>query len=336
MTETIFRDATIVTPGSVIERGSLVVRDGRIASILPPPDWRHLAPGAVVIEARDRLLLPGLVDLHNDGIEQELEPRPRAEFPLAVALHSLENRLVSHGITTIFHSFSFMDGRDGSLTPARLEPTIRDLCRLRATGSIRHLVHARYEIVETRHVEALARLIDEGALNLVSFMDHTPGQGQYTDPTHLVSYFMRKYGASAADIDALLRERERKARDPGIPLALSRLAARTREAGLPIASHDDDTPAKVGKMRELGATISEFPVSLEAATAARRAGMHVTVGRRTSCGGARQRTISAHSTRCAREQWMRCARTTSRPPSFRRRCASRATAWPRSRKRFAW
>ncbi|HEY9594532.1 MAG TPA: hypothetical protein VHE79_08640, partial [Spirochaetia bacterium] len=115
MRETVFLDVNVVTPRVVLEGASLVVRDGRIASILPGKPLGGALRDAVVVGGGGRFLLPGLVDLHNDGIEQELEPRPRAQFPLAVAFHSFENRLVSHGITTIFHSFSFMDGRDGTL-----------------------------------------------------------------------------------------------------------------------------------------------------------------------------------------------------------------------------
>jgi alpha-D-ribose 1-methylphosphonate 5-triphosphate diphosphatase len=45
-----------------------------------------------------------------------------------------------------------------------------------------------------------------------------------------------------------------------------------------LASHDDDTPDKVRLMDELGVAISEFPVSLEAAEAARANGIHVAMG----------------------------------------------------------
>jgi alpha-D-ribose 1-methylphosphonate 5-triphosphate diphosphatase len=51
-----------------------------------------------------------------------------------------------------------------------------------------------------------------------------------------------------------------------------------RENGLIVASHDDDTLDKIGLMHELGVTMSEFPVSLEAAQAARQRGMAVVMG----------------------------------------------------------
>jgi alpha-D-ribose 1-methylphosphonate 5-triphosphate diphosphatase len=47
---------------------------------------------------------------------------------------------------------------------------------------------------------------------------------------------------------------------------------------IPVASHDDDTVEKVGRMAGLGVTISEFPVTLEGAQEAKRRGMHVVMG----------------------------------------------------------
>jgi alpha-D-ribose 1-methylphosphonate 5-triphosphate diphosphatase len=276
MKDIVISEARIVTPTEVVEHGTLIVSNGRIASIQTGAPDDHA--DAVKVDGRNRLLLPGLIDLHNDGIEQELEPRPRARFPLAVALQALESRLVSHGITTIFHSFSFMDGREGSLNPEHLEPAIRELTQLRRTGIIRHLVHARYEMVEVQHYERLLRLIDGGHVNLVSFMDHTPGQGQYRNVEYLLSYYARKYNAPASEVKELIAEREKKARNPEIAATLESLAAHVRAAGLPMASHDDDTPEKVARMRALGVGISEFPVEMSAALSATHLALHVAVG----------------------------------------------------------
>ena len=274
MKDTVIFNVRIVTPHSVIERGTVTVTGGRIASLVGGQSRR----GPDTIDGQGLLLLPGFIDLHNDGIEQEIEPRPHAVFPLSIAFASLESKLVSHGITTIFHSFSFMDGREGTLHPEGLEPAIRELNKLRRTGVIRHLVHARYEMVETHHFERLRRLIDDWQLSLVSFMDHTPGQGQYRNVQGLVSYYVRKYHAELGEIDAMIKEREKKAGNPAVNETLERLAAHARGAGLALASHDDDTPEKVARMKRLGVTISEFPVSMSAALAASQCGMHVAVG----------------------------------------------------------
>ena len=59
---------------------------------------------------------------------------------------------------------------------------------------------------------------------------------------------------------------------------VKRLVQDCKAAGLPMASHDDDSAEKVAEMRELGISIAEFPVEMTAAKAAAAAGMHVVMG----------------------------------------------------------
>jgi len=56
------------------------------------------------------------------------------------------------------------------------------------------------------------------------------------------------------------------------------LADAAAAAGIVIASHDDDTPEKVDTVAALGATISEFPINLETARAARARGLATLFG----------------------------------------------------------
>ena len=54
-------NATLVLPDRVIERGSVIIEDGRIAAIgadLP------VLPGEEIVDARGCLVIPGLVDAH--------------------------------------------------------------------------------------------------------------------------------------------------------------------------------------------------------------------------------------------------------------------------------
>jgi len=53
---------------------------------------------------------------------------------------------------------------------------------------------------------------------------------------------------------------------------------KTRRNNIPIASHDDDTAEKVDVMHQMGAQISEFPLTLEAAKRAKELGMTVSMG----------------------------------------------------------
>ena len=133
-------------------------------------------------------------------------------------------------------------------------------------------------MVEVHHYKRLCRLIDDRQVNLVSIMDHTPGQGQYRNVEHLVSFYTRKYNSPRGEIDAIIADREKKARNPDVAGTLEKLAAHTLAAGLPLASHDDDSAEKVARMRAHGVTICEFPVDMSAAVAAAQWGMHVAVG----------------------------------------------------------
>jgi alpha-D-ribose 1-methylphosphonate 5-triphosphate diphosphatase len=60
----------------------------------------------------------------------------------------------------------------------------------------------------------------------------------------------------------------------------------TLECGIPLASHDDDTIDKVKLVGDLGASISEFPVTLKAAQEAQRRGMHTIMGAPNTLRGA--------------------------------------------------
>jgi alpha-D-ribose 1-methylphosphonate 5-triphosphate diphosphatase len=47
---------------------------------------------------------------------------------------------------------------------------------------------------------------------------------------------------------------------------------------IPMASHDDDSEEKIRWLKEMDINISEFPVNMDAACAARQSGIHVCLG----------------------------------------------------------
>ncbi|WP_233567993.1 amidohydrolase family protein [Cohnella faecalis] len=72
-------------------------------------------------------MLPGLVDIHCDTIEKEVEPRPGTLFPMEMAFLQYERKLAGHGITTMMHSLSFGVGL--SLRGEHLVSQLIDLIR---------------------------------------------------------------------------------------------------------------------------------------------------------------------------------------------------------------
>jgi alpha-D-ribose 1-methylphosphonate 5-triphosphate diphosphatase len=142
-------------------------------------------------------------------------------------------------------------------------------------------VHARFEITNVAAGPVLTDLMHTNQVHLVSLMDHTPGQGQYRDIEHyiqtMIVWRQTRGGQVVEEDDMREHVRNLQARPKGWDIVAD--VARIASAyGLPLASHDDDTPDKVEFMEGCGTSISEFPVTLEAAQAAKERGMHVAMG----------------------------------------------------------
>ncbi len=271
----------IVTPTRVIERGALHMQGGKITALVEgdAPGEALAAPGLTA--------MPGVVDLHGDMLEQEVEPRPGAFFPFGLALYELDKRLVAAGITTAYAAISFAWQSNEIRRQETAIKIIESLGEQRPCLMADLRTHARFEITNPETVPILTDLIERELVHLVSLMDHTPGQGQYKDIERYIR-FMQKWIVGDNEmlerliddevIEALkagMLAKEAEARNWELARDLCNLAVAN---GLPVASHDDDTPEKVAKMADLGVTISEFPVSLAAAEAARAHGMHILMG----------------------------------------------------------
>jgi alpha-D-ribose 1-methylphosphonate 5-triphosphate diphosphatase len=199
-------------------------------------------------------------------------------------LREAEKQLLGHGITTIYHSLSLMNGSGASEKYSfrkgenleRLVGLIQDFHN--GYHLIRHRFHARYEIDNLDIFDYLKEMLESGVVHELSFMDHTPGQGQYRD----LEIYARSDSAPGAELngksmDEFLAECKNK------PVAshamLKQLASIAHERGVPLASHDDDTVEKLELMKkEYGIHISEFPVEMEVARKAREEGILVVMG----------------------------------------------------------
>lgn len=270
-------DLRIVTPDGVIERGALQIIEGKIAAIVSgsaPTEGLRLS-GLTAI--------PGLIDLHGDMLERDIQPRPGAFFPTDMALYELDKRLAGAGITTAFAAVGFAWTKNDLRTQEKATEIIRTIRDMRPHLNIDMKIHARFEISNGDTAPILEALLNEGTIDLVSVMDHTPGQGQYKNIPKYVDFMTRWLGFDPSKVGSDLMERieqgiETQAvipRDWKIVEEVARIAA---ARGIPMASHDDDTIEKVAQMAALGVTISEFPVTEAAAHEARRLGMHVIMG----------------------------------------------------------
>jgi alpha-D-ribose 1-methylphosphonate 5-triphosphate diphosphatase len=289
-------DLRIVLPDDVIERGFLRLSAGLIAEV-----GAGDAPGDAGrrVNGFGLTAIPGLIDLHGDMLEREIEPRPGAFFPVDMAIYELDKRTAASGVTTAYAALSFWDNDnpDSVRGESMVKQTIGELHRLRPELLTDLRIHARYEVSTPSVTPLLAELLAAGQIHMLSLMDHTPGQGQYRNIEHYVSYMAKWRRVDPGHVEEELRERLARAGDLLERWAIVRdIVAMAADQGLPIASHDDDTLEKVDLVASLGTTICEFPVTLEAAHEARRRGMHVVMGGPNALrGGSHSGNLSAHA-----------------------------------------
>jgi alpha-D-ribose 1-methylphosphonate 5-triphosphate diphosphatase len=244
----------------------LLLEDGRIAAL----DRDTRAP---VLDARGLLVLPGIVDIHGDAFERQLQPRPGVGFAADVALHDTEAQLLANGITTAFHGVTLS-----------WEPGLRSLPAWRSwldaleagrwTCDMR--VHLRWEAYNLEALDTALADIAAGRVHLLAFNDHTPSIVKKIKDPVVSSKYSDRAGIKLEEFQTLAEQVGALA--PHVPAALERIAAAARDVGLPIASHDDATIATRQAFRAWGARICEFPMAEEVGQEARAAGDWVVMG----------------------------------------------------------
>jgi alpha-D-ribose 1-methylphosphonate 5-triphosphate diphosphatase len=268
--------ARVVTPDAVLPEAAVAISGGRILEIRCQTPRTGSMP---VIDARGRLLVPGFIDIHSDVIENAIQPRPGGRFPVDVALHELDKQLTACGVTSIFHCLCFL-GADEDPPFRNAETTdslIRQIHELRPDFRARTFIHARYEITHNDSLDRLEELVRQGQVHFLSLMDHTPGQGQFSEIANFRAYYSKARGLSGEQVDAVIAQRLSASRKIDWE-GLARLARRCRESGIRMASHDDDSAEKIARVSRLGVSLAEFPVNLAAARAAHQCGMLISLG----------------------------------------------------------
>jgi alpha-D-ribose 1-methylphosphonate 5-triphosphate diphosphatase len=273
MPEHVFSNARIVLPGEVV-RGSLQVRDGVVTAI---QSGATAVPGAH--DFQGDFLTPGLVEVHTDNLERHVTPRPKVSFPMQGAVQAHDAEVASAGITTVLDAIGVGDPYGDGFRSRDQSSLLEVLDRLEASGTLRadHHIHVRCELPAPNARELFEPFMAHRRLRLISLMDHTPGQRQWTDIEMARTFYTGKKGWSDAKFDAEMRiAPERQARYAEPHRAWFADFARTH--GVALATHDDTTLAHVDEACSLGAATSEFPTTLAAARHAKQRGLSTVAG----------------------------------------------------------
>jgi alpha-D-ribose 1-methylphosphonate 5-triphosphate diphosphatase len=273
MNDIVLGNARIVLANEIVV-GHVLVRDGRIAAI---GSGGTSVPGAHDLEGD--YLLPGLVEMHTDNLERHAMPRPKVTFPMQAAVQAHDGEIASAGITTVLDAIGVGDPYNDGFRSRDQGELLRVLDRLDAAGSLRadHHIHVRAELPAPNTLELFEPFRGHRRLRLISLMDHTPGQRQWSEIEHARVYYTGKKGWSNEKFDAEVRiapERQAKYAQPHRQW----FADFARDHDVALATHDDTTVAHVDEAVSLGAAMSEFPTTLAAARHARANGLATIAG----------------------------------------------------------
>ena len=272
MTATILTNAALVLRDKV-RTGTVVIDGDRIADV---QSGRSFALPAVDLEGD--YLIPGVVDVHTDNLERQVQPRHSARWPSRSAMLSHDAQCAVAGVTTVLDALCVGDLGFDTERIKTFQDAIVDLDALTHTGLFKsdHYLHLRLEMPAPDVMELFEPVAEHPLARMVSLMDHSPGVGQYADLDRYRE-LRRKGGMNEAQIDdriAFLTEQRNRYRTPNRKALLARVAG----LNLPLASHDDRIVEEIEENHADGIDISEFPVTLEAAQAARERGMQVIAG----------------------------------------------------------
>jgi alpha-D-ribose 1-methylphosphonate 5-triphosphate diphosphatase len=270
--ETILTNAILVLPDEIMH-ATIVLRGQIIADIQP-----GRSRSAHAIDCGGDTIIPGVVDVHTDNLERQVQPRSLARWPSRSAMVAHDAQCAAAGVTTVLDALCLGDLGFDKERIKTFQDGVVDLDALTEAGLLKsdHFLHLRCEVPAHDMLDLLDPVADHPLVRMISLMDHSPGVGQYAD-MDFYRRLRRQGGLDEATVERRIQQMQHqraRLRDPNRKALLDRV----RGSSIVLASHDDRTEDEIAENAADGISISEFPVTLEAATAAKRAGMRVIAG----------------------------------------------------------
>lgn len=276
----IITNGKIVTEKGILDGYEILIEEDKIKSIKKSGEIER-DDVTEIIDAHGGYIAPGFIDIHADYIESMAAPRPNVLMNFDLSLRETEKVLVNQGITTMFHSLSLYKTDEFSHKEIRSSENVKNFVEIinkthDSKHLIRHRFHARVEIDNVDAVDNIKSYINENKVHLISFMDHTPGQGQYRNLEIYRNTIKGYKDLSDDQVDSIIEyhaSKEKMTFD-----TIKEIAVLARDKEISIASHDDDSIEKLDLAESIGTTISEFPITMDIASSARKMGMYTTAG----------------------------------------------------------
>jgi alpha-D-ribose 1-methylphosphonate 5-triphosphate diphosphatase len=277
-----FVGAEVYLPGEIAD-ATVTVFDGLIVEIGGPVQ-------GLEISAHGKVLAPAIIDVHGDAFERQLMPRPGVYFPIEVALIDTDRQLAANGIATAYHAIT-LGWEPGLRDLARGRELIQSIRDLSSRLTVEHRVQLRWETFAFEALEVIKSALKGPLLPSVAFNDHTSmTMRAYDVPVQEREFELSPDFSTASLDDERMKKRTlSKAQRAGlshedyitllgkvwdrrgdVQHKISEVASMASAVGAPMLSHDDTRAATRTYFRNLGASVTEFPMVTEAVEAARK------------------------------------------------------------------
>ena len=289
MTQT-FVGAEVYLPGEIANT-TVTVADGVIVEI-------GGAVQGVEISGHGKILAPAIIDVHGDAFERQLMPRPGVYFPMEVALIDTDRQLAANGITTAYHAVT-LGWEPGLRNVARGRELIQSIQDLAPRLTVENRVQLRWETFAFEALDVIELALKGPLLPSVAFNDHTSmTMRAYDVPVQEREFELSPdFSIASLDDDRMKQRTLSKAQRAGlsqedyiamlgkvwdrrseVPNKISEVARMASAVEAPMLSHDDTRADTRGYFRNLGASVAEFPMVMEAVEAARKHGDLIILG----------------------------------------------------------
>ncbi|MGS1096891.1 alpha-D-ribose 1-methylphosphonate 5-triphosphate diphosphatase (plasmid) [Aquamicrobium terrae] len=269
--ETVLTNAHIVLEDEIVA-GSVVIRDGLVSAI----DTGRAGSGE---DMDGDYLIPGLVELHTDHLEQHYSPRPGVVWDSIAALQAHDAQVAASGITTVFDCLRLGSDENAGFKRGEMRAIADAIETAQSEDRLRvdHLIHLRCEVSSADVLDHFEDFTADPQVRLASLMDHAPGQRQFQSLDAYIVYYKKKRGLSDTEFERFIARRIEESGRYAAPHRRA-IADACAARGIAVASHDDATVEHVEESKAFGVRLAEFPTSMEAATASHQADMAVLMG----------------------------------------------------------
>jgi len=286
-----FEGATVYLPDEIAQT-TVTIADGQIAEIGGPPQGE-------VIDARGLILAPALIDVHGDAFERQLMPRPGVFFPIETAVLETDRQLAANGIATTYHSIT-LSYEPGLRSVERGREMMQAILDLAPRLTVENRIQLRWETFAFEALETLAWAMEAPLKPSLAFNDHLSMAMRSAETVMQERPFEHSPEFEVMDPSdaALFEKRYRKHtersgldfeahkalvhkvwdRRPDVVQTMKTVAEKARAKGIPMLSHDDTRAETRHFYHGIGATTSEFPMTMGPVEQARANGDLIVFG----------------------------------------------------------